>query len=189
MALWMKKIKTLVCFHAFVRFFWGMALSIFFLAFLVLFARFFVFAPGRVDGKSMQPTLVDEDLFFINKFVYLFRSPRRYEIVQLIDPNTRKLIIKRIIGLPGEIIEIKRGKVFIKRDLKEEAIELDESVYLSASVFTSIKAQDRVIRYFVADNQYFVLGDNRAHSGDSRVYGAAPRECIVGKVWFLKKAN
>lgn len=152
------------------------------LLFFFLATRFFVVSPGRVNGLSMDPTFKDEQLFFVNKFVYLFYEPKRYDVVQIIDPQTKKLIIKRVVGLPGESVIIKRGKVYIVSNNGIPEIELSES-YLSPTIFTTLKAQNRPIKYFVSSGTYFVLGDNRGFSTDSRYYGPVRRENIVGKVF------
>lgn len=149
---------------------------------IILTIKFFIISPGRVNGRSMEPNFTDENIFFVNRMYFLLHQPERFDVVQVIDPGLKILIIKRIIGLPGEIVTIKRGKVFIAKDLHSADIELNESKYLAPSVYTTVPIQDKPIKYLVGDNQFFVLGDNRPHSTDSRVYGPVGREVIVGRV-------
>lgn len=149
---------------------------------LFMFVRFFFISPGRVNGPSMEPAFVDDQLFFVNKNIYLLRKPARFDVIQVIDPGSQKLILKRILGLPGEIVVIKRGKVFITPPDSTEAIELDESAYLGSSVYTKVVGQQGAQRYLVGRDYYFVVGDNRPNSIDSRIYGPVHRSVIVGRV-------
>ncbi len=157
-------------------------LSLATLMMVVLAIKFFVISPGRVNGRSMEPNFSDENIFFVNRLSFLLHQPERFDVVQVIEPIEKKLIIKRIIGLPGEIVVIKRGKVFVTKDLHSVEIELDESKYLASSIYTTVPIQDKPIKYLVGDDQYFIMGDNRMHSTDSRAYGPVGREVIVGKV-------
>ena len=157
-------------------------LSLATLMMVILVIKFFVVSPGRVNGRSMEPNYLDENLFFVNRMYFLFHQPERFDVVQVIEPGLKTLIIKRIIGLPGEIVVIKRGKVFIAKDPQSAEIELDESKYLAPSIYTTVPVQEKPIKYLVGENQFFLLGDNRPHSTDSRVFGPVGREVIVGKV-------
>lgn len=165
------------------RFLWYATSILGIFVFAILFSRFFLVAPGRIDGPSMEHTFLDEDLFFVNKFVYLIKPPKRFDLVQILDPESTKLIVKRIIGMPGEEIEIKRGGVYIKCNGKEEFDLLDESSYLDMGTYTRIKAQHDVQNYEVGEFEYFLLGDNRERSTDSRVYSSVHRSRIVGRVF------
>lgn len=154
-------------------------LCVFFYIFFTI--RFFIVSPGKVNGRSMEPAYVDEDYFLINKYIYLFHPPRRYDVVQLLDKINGNMIIKRVIGLPGETIIIKRGKIYIQKDINSPEIVLNEK-YLSLNIYTAVKGQNGAVKFFVGDNQYFVVGDNRENSADSRIYGSVGRERITGKV-------
>jgi len=149
-------------------------------AFFVI--RFFIVAPGRVNGPSMEPTLRDENLFFVSKLAYAFSEPTRGDIIQIVDIQNNRLIIKRIIGLPGETITIRRGQVFVGPD--EDHQEALEEPYLAPYTFTKVLGTaDRVVPvYRLNQNQYFVLGDNRGESIDSRYLGPIYRPFIVGKI-------
>ncbi len=147
----------------------------------ILTVRFFVISPGRVNGPSMEPTLIDEQLFFVSKFSYYFRAPQRFDVVQVIDPQTQsQYVIKRVIGMPGETIVIAKGRVY--RETENGLVEFDESDYLSDYAYTVVIGQTEAKRFTLGDDEYFVLGDNRSRSTDSRHYGPVHREAIVGLV-------
>jgi len=125
----------------------------------------------------MEPNFEDGDYLIIDEISYRLRDPARGEVVVFKYPNDpSQRYIKRIIGLPGETIEIGDGKVVIYKE--DSGMVLDESDYLSSSVFTSGSMQ-----VVLAENEYFVLGDNRAVSADSRRWGVLPRENLIGKTW------
>ena len=166
---------------AFERYFWHIVGAIATFIFILLVVKFFFFDFGRVDGQSMEPTFIDDQVFLINRLTYLFAAPERYDIVQIVDPVNKKLIVKRVLGLPGEVITIKQGKVWKQQGARAAIEEVDER-YLPAEVYTNIIAQSHPARYLVEDNHYFVLGDNRGNSTDSRVFGPVDRSVIVGKV-------
>lgn len=148
----------------------------------LLFVRFFAVSPGVINGPSMERTLVDNDRFLVNRMVYLFRTPRRFEIVQFVEPQNGELVIKRIIGLPGEVLIIRGSKVFVKEADGTEEIELNERGYLTENVFTTAMNLGAEPVFTIPPHSYFVMGDNRAHSGDSRAYGPVDRSQIVGRV-------
>ena len=149
------------------------------LAFLIVFPiRYFVFQPFLVSGNSMHPNFEDRDYLLVDEISFRFREPERGEVIVFrapAEPTSR--YIKRIIGLPNETVEIKDGFVFISNDDKTEL--LDESEYLASGVFTSGN-----LNITLKDNEYFVLGDNRLFSSDSRVWGILPEKNIIGKAFF-----
>lgn len=123
----------------------------------------------------MEPNFDNGDYLIIDELSYRFREPERGEVVVFKYPNNpSQRYIKRIIGLPGETIVVKDGKVITVKDKKEEV--LDESNYL-AGIFTSGTSQ-----LSLGPSQFFVLGDNRPASSDSRSWGALPKEDIIGRV-------
>ncbi|OGH77446.1 MAG: signal peptidase I [Candidatus Magasanikbacteria bacterium RIFCSPLOWO2_01_FULL_40_15] len=179
---WLTKIHFFERYIGFVLF----LAMIFFYAFAVV--RFFFISPGRINGPSMEPAFIDEDFFLVNKLVYLFSLPERYDVVQVIDPQNQKLMVKRIIGLPGEVVIVKRGKIYVKSKT-DVTFELNEP-YLKQDVYTlAHKFQRAPEEYIVNPGNYFVVGDNRAHSTDSRVYGSISRSNIVGKILTNSKNN
>jgi len=165
------------------RYLWLMTVAIGTFFFVILVLRLFVLSPGRVNGPSMEPNYKDEDLFFVNKLVFLVTLPQRFDVVQVVDPLAGKLYIKRIIGLPGETVVIKRGKVFLVNTDTEENVKED---YLSKQVYTRVPFQQAPKEFVIPQNNYFVMGDNRAHSTDSREWGAISRTNIVGRIISFK---
>lgn len=126
----------------------------------------------RIEGTSMEPNLHDGQYLIINKFVYYLHSPERGDIVVFHYPrNPRRDFIKRLIGLPGEKVEIRGKRLFINGEQLEESGALNSSNY-------SWGPQR------LAEDEYFVLGDNRNSSSDSHNWGPLPRDAIVGKAWI-----
>ena len=155
---------------------------------LIAFAiRYFVIQPFVVDGDSMLPTFVNNEYLIAEKISYDFSQPRRGDIVIFRYPKNPSVIyIKRVIGLPGEIVTIKNGKVYISGSENAEPKLLAEN-YLDPSVKTNYfnaTSADQVMKITLGDNELFVLGDNRDHSSDSREWGILPRANIIGKVWL-----
>jgi signal peptidase I len=146
---------------------------------LVLFSRTFLIEPGIVNGMSMEKTFIDEEVFLINKITLLLREPKRYDMVQFFDKDSDELIIKRVIGLPGEQVYIKKNSIFI---IDKHGIEtkLNEP-YLSQYMVTRTK--DGAVKYDILEpNKYFLLGDNRVSSTDSRTTGPIHRKYILGTI-------
>lgn len=151
--------------------------------FFVVIIRFFVFEPGITDGASMAPTMRDNTYFLAEKISALATPLKRFDIVQHIEPIKKdRSFVKRIIGLPRETVTIKQNAVFITSPGKE-GYELNEP-YLRPDVIISVPfgAQREFV---IGDNEYFVLGDNRQNSNDSRAYGPVHRSMITGKVFPL----
>jgi signal peptidase I len=141
--------------------------------FLIYFLiRTFVFENYRVVGLSMYPTLEDNQFVAVSKISYRLHKPQRGDIIVFRDAQggSRKLI-KRVIGLPGDVVEIQQGQVFINGYLLDEPYIVTPA-YQSKAPIT------------VPEGQYFVLGDNRNNSSDSRSWGTLPYEDIVGKAWL-----
>lgn len=180
--LWRMRRKLLLTTRiAFERYLWRSIFTLVFFIFLLLFGKFFIVDVGRVEGQSMEPMLVDNQLFFVNRFIYFFRAPKRFDVVQLIDPQRHQLMVKRIIGLPEETIIIKRGKVYIVTHFSRQEEELPEK-YLSPVVATLLSGQTAPAVFAVPPHHYFVLGDNRFYSVDSRYFGTVDRSVILGKI-------
>jgi len=145
---------------------------------IVVPIRYFLFQPFFVKGQSMEPNFEDGDYLIVDEISYRFRNPQRGAVVVFKYPqNPSQRYIKRIIGLPGELLEIKDGKVMVFDEKGEQV--LNESDYLSSNLQTSGNIQVRL-----GDNEYFVLGDNRPSSSDSRYWGSLPRENIIGRVFI-----
>ena len=147
------------------------------LFFCVLFCFFFIvffYQPVKVEGGSMEPGLEDQERIFINKLVYRLESIERGDIVVFHYPrDTRKSFIKRVIGLPGDRIYISYGHVYVNGlQLAEPYVPSD---YLDARSYPEL---------VVPINEYFVLGDHRSMSNDSRDFGPVMRSYIYGKAVF-----
>jgi len=145
---------------------------------IVLPIRFFLFQPFLVKGPSMEPNFENNDYLIIDEISYRLRAPERGEVIVFKFPlNTSQRFIKRIIGLPGELVEINNGEIEVSKDGKTEV--LNESKYLSLALKT-----EGNISVVLNENEYFVLGDNREASFDSRRFGVVPMSDIIGRVAF-----
>ncbi len=154
-----------------------MALSIWLLCYL------FLFMPTKVIGASMEPNFHTEDCVITSKISYRFGSPKRGDVVPIhappaanCAPGTGCEFFKRIIGLPGETVEVKECHYYINgTQLNEPYIPATTCTLPGPTIQSQLKLQS---------NQYFVSGDNREHSSDSRIWGPITREDIIGKAVF-----
>lgn len=143
--------------------------------------RYFLIQPFYVKGASMEPNFYDHEYLIIDEITYRFNEPERGDIVVFRYPrNPQEYFIKRMIGLPGEEIQIKDGEVIIFNKENKNGIALEES-YLPEDIKTYGMTSDKVK---LSENEYFVLGDNRNSSKDSRSFGPVNRSYIIGKVLF-----
>ncbi len=171
--------------HIFILFLKRMLQSFLIIALVLVFFKTTVLSFEQVAGLSMYPTLKTNELYATNKLIYLFHTPARGDIIQAIDP-TNGLVIKRVLGLPGETVVIQDGSVFISSDENPDHKVLVLEPYLPGQIKTYVhETSDRAIFTIPADN-YFIMGDNRMHSSDSRVYGPVHRTHIVGKFISLQ---
>jgi len=152
----------------------------------------------RVDGRSMDPTMADGQHVLVNKFVYtsadqgifgdilhaikggddgerayLFHAPQRDDVIVFTPPTgpDAKFLVKRLIGIPGDEIDIRGGQVWVNGEPRDEA-------------FPVTRENGGVYPLTVDDDKLFVLGDNRTRSNDSRTWGQLPASNVVGRVWF-----
>lgn len=133
--------------------------------------RTFLFENYRVLGHSMDPTLENDQFLVVNKLGYRLHDPKRGDIIVFRDPRTdQRKLIKRVIGLPGEMLEIEDGQVFINDQL------LDEPYITNSGHYSQPRSP-------IPEEQYFVLGDNRDNSSDSHNWGTLPRDKILGRAW------
>jgi signal peptidase I len=144
------------------------------IAFVVII---FIYQPVKVEGTSMMPALVDQERIFVNKFIYrlgIGEIQRGDTIVFWFPFDQSKSYIKRVIGLPGDIVAIDHGTVILNgKPLQEDYVPREYRDYLS------MPPQK------VRPDEYFVLGDRRNSSNDSRTWGQVPRNCIYGKAVFV----
>lgn len=144
---------------------------------VVLPIRMFIAQPFLVSGGSMDPTFEDGQYLIIDEISYYFNKPERGQVVVFKYPNNpSKYFIKRIIGLPGETVVIKNNEVKIKNQRFPDGFLLEEA-YVKKPDF-----QSRDIEVKLGEKQYFVMGDNRASSSDSRDWGPVEKKYITGNV-------
>lgn len=145
-------------------------------AFLI---RTFLFEPVRVDGHSMDFTLADGEVMIVTKPDYLLGTPQRFDVIICHYPNrtmpglfgieTPINFVKRIVGLPGDVMEINNGSLYVNGEMYEEPYITNRPNYIMKP-------------YTVPEGMYFVLGDNRSNSNDSHIIGPISRDMIVGHV-------
>jgi signal peptidase I len=147
---------------------------------LALFIRFFVAAPFIVSGASMEPNFYDYNYLIVDRISYDFETPQRGDIIVLDLPqDTTRALIKRVIGLPGDTVVLTGNAVTIVNAQHPQGFTLSEP-YLDPADLGG--ASD--MRVTLGPDQYFVLGDNRKVSADSRLWGTLPRQDIVGRVFL-----
>lgn len=141
---------------------------------LIILVRIFVAEPFLVYGSSMEPNFETGDYLMVDEITYKFEKPKRGDVIVLRPPfEETKHFIKRIIGLPGENISVNGSIVIIKNKEHPEGFTLSEPYITFQS--------DRVANYTLNDHEYFVMGDNRAVSSDSRIWGPLPENLITGR--------
>ncbi|MEK7481794.1 MAG: signal peptidase I [Patescibacteria group bacterium] len=152
----------------------------------VLIIRYFLVQPFLVSGASMEPNFHSGDYLLIDEISYRFREPQRGEVIVFHYPNNESVYyIKRIIGLPGEEVEIKNGKIKIYNSENPDGFVLDEN-YLLGNIGDS-----KIEKTAISGEEYYVLGDNRNFSFDSRSWGSLEENEIIGlvrlRLWPLNK--
>lgn len=150
------------------------ALMIFFVCYL------FLFQPNQVKGHSMEPIFHDGEYILTDKISYKMGLPKRKDVVVFRSPKNADVdFIKRIIALPGETVKLSGGKVFVNNILLDETDYLDPSVYTGPESYLT---ENREV--VIPAGRYFVLGDNRMQSSDSRDFGPVTPNEFIGKVFF-----
>jgi signal peptidase I len=131
----------------------------------------------RVDGMSMEPTLHDQEYIIVNKAAYVFRAPQRGDVIVFAFPlDTRVDYVKRIIAIPGDVISVVGEKVTV------DGVTLRESYVNPTDPFNPFPS---ISNRPVPPNDYFVMGDNRGNSSDSRQWNFVPRQNIIGQATFV----
>ena len=140
---------------------------------IALLINVFVGQATRVEGQSMEPNLHSEQRLVVEKLSYRFHGPQRFDIVVLKMPNQgEELLIKRVIGLPGETVEIRDGQVYVDGNLLAEPFT-DQSTH-----------PGRNSKITVPPLHIYVMGDNRDRSNDSRSFGPVPIDNLIGRAWL-----
>lgn len=155
-------------------------IRIFIISLIVIFVvRSFIIQPFFVKGASMQPNFSDGDYLIVDEIGYRVGDPKRGDVIVFRYPNDpSEYFIKRVIGLPGESLEIRDNHIVVSNEEHPGGFVLDESTYLpEANTTTGTYAVE------LKDNEYYVLGDNRTASSDSRRWGALEENYIIGKAW------
>lgn len=157
--------------------FWELARFALIAIIIVLPIRMFIAQPFIVSGASMFPTFDDGEYLIIDEISYLVGEPKRNDVVVFKYPkDKKKFFIKRIIGLPGETIDIKGTSVTITNKENKDGFNLDQEYVKNPS--------DTNGHYVLKDDEYFVMGDNRSASSDSRYWGPVTRDLLVGKAFL-----
>ncbi len=144
---------------------------------IVIPVRMFVAEPFVVSGSSMFPTFINKDYLIVNKISYRLEDPKRYDVVVFKYPNdVSKFFIKRVLGLPGETIDIRGNNITITNREYPNGLLLNQPFIKNGA--------DNKVHLKLKGDEYFVMGDNRPASSDSRVWGPLKRKFITGKVFL-----
>lgn len=146
----------------------------------------FVVKPYRIPSGSMETTLQPGDRVFTNRFIYHFTDVDRGEIVVFNAPNTGDVLIKRVIGLPGETISLSDGRVLIDDEpIDEPWVRRIAGQPVPTEPFANGRPWSLVEPYRIPADSYFMMGDNRIDSGDSREFGPVARDLVIGEAFFI----
>lgn len=171
----------------FLAFLWDLVKTgviVFVIAFCI---RYFLVQPFIVEGGSMMPNFVDKEYLLAEKLDYFIGAPKRGDVVIFRYPNNPSTnFIKRVIALPGETVEIENNTVTVINSSHQNGVLLNEGTYLSGEVKTLTNERGKFVKTLGPD-EYFVMGDNREHSSDSREWGVLPRANIIGRAWLTIK--
>lgn len=174
---------------SFFEFSWDLVKVAVIALFLAGLVRYFLIQPFFVEGASMEPNFETGEYLLIDELSYYFREIKRGEVVVFHYPlDTSKYYIKRVIGLPNETVEIKGGKITIYNSSSDQ-----EGFSVTESYIPSNFTTEGNIKKKLGKDEYFVLGDNRLSSSDSRRWGVLPKSDVVGRVflraWPVDKFN
>ena len=148
---------------------------------LALIIRTFIVQAFKIPTGSMRPTLVEGDRILVNKFIYKFKEPERGDIIVFVSPEDKKKdFIKRLVGLPGEEVEIAHGSILINDKVVQADSVMRERYYYNAGSFGQ---EDKSIA--IPESAYYVLGDNSISSRDSRYWGFLPKKYLIGKAFLI----
>jgi signal peptidase I len=146
----------------------------------------YIVKPYRIPSESMETTLTPGDRVFVNRFIYHFKDIARGNIVVFKAPNTGIVLIKRAIGLPGDEIALKDGRVYINgRRIGEPYVRRINGQQVPTDPFANGRPWSLALPYKVPPGHYFMMGDNRIDSGDSRDFGPVPKSDVIGDAFFI----
>jgi len=155
---------------------------------LALVIRTYIIGPYKIPTGSMRPTLMEGDRIFVDKITYRFREPKRGEIVVFKYPlDLKKDFVKRLVAFGGENVEIKDGNVYVNGKHLEDSAPIQGLYYYNRNDWDYGKEGQS---FKVEDGTFFVLGDNSAHSSDSRNWGFVPKKDMIGRaviIWWPPK--
>jgi len=144
---------------------------------IVIPIRLFIAQPFIVSGSSMIPTFENGEYLIVDEISYRLGDPERFDVVVFRYPlNKKKFFIKRIIGLPNETIDVKNNKVTITNEESPNGLEIPQPYVKNPGGIDA--------RFELGEDEYFVMGDNRSASSDSRYWGAVPRDLLMGKAFL-----
>ena len=149
-------------------------------AIVAIVIRTFLIQPFIVDGSSMEPTFHNQEYILVDKLSYHFHNPKRGDVIVFHPPFREDNFIKRIIGLPGDTVEVRGEVVRVNGTVVTEPY-----VNPTANQMAATDGEVATTKVTLADDQYFVMGDNRDHSKDSRELGPIPRTRFIGHAWLV----
>jgi signal peptidase I len=149
---------------------------------IIIPVRYFLIQPFYVKGASMEPNFYDREYLIIDEIGYRFHNPVRGDIIVFRYPkDPQEYFIKRVIGLPGEKVELKDGQIYIYNQEFKDGVALEET-YLPRDLKTYANGGTESVT--LGPNEYYVMGDNRNESKDSRSFGPVDRSFLIGRVMF-----
>ena len=163
----------------FIYFIWDILKTLVIIGSIVIFIRVYLVQPFIIEGQSMEPNFHQHSYMLVEKISYRLHSPQRGDVIVFNYPkDPRTKFIKRIIGLPGEQIQVDKGIITIINSKNPNGTQLKESYLKNISTSGEINKK-------LEKDEYYVLGDNRDNSSDSRTWGVLPKNNIVGKTWLI----
>ncbi|MFA6082268.1 MAG: signal peptidase I [Patescibacteria group bacterium] len=167
----------------FLRFIYEIGKTVVVVLVIYTLVHYLLIQPFQVEGSSMERNFHNDEFLMVQKISYAIKAPERGDVIVFKYPLNPSLnYIKRVIGLPGDKLTISDGKVIITNTDNPKGLVLNEG-YLDAGKVTSVNGDTAERSWLIENNQYFVMGDNRDHSDDSRSWGTVPKQNLVGKVW------
>ena len=146
----------------------------------------YIVKPYRIPSESMENTLMPGDRVFVNRFIYHFKDVNRGNVVVFKSPSDGTVLIKRVIGLPGNVISLKDGSVYVDgKKLDEPYVRTDAGAPEPTEPFDNGEPWDLQKPYTVPAGNYFMMGDNRTNSGDSREFGPVSQNALIGEAFFI----